>query len=76
MTAGRRQLILRKQLANADEHQPRLVQPNEPHPAKADPCVAAGVIGKDDLIGRQGYPKAARKDDERPWRAVADDWKA
>ena len=75
MTASGRELSLREQFANPDEHQPLLFQSNEPHPAKTYSRVAAGVIGEDDLIGRKGYLKPGRKDDEGAWRTVADDWK-
>jgi len=46
----------------------------QPAQAKAHPRVSAAVVGEDDLIGRQGYPKSGRKDDESAGWAVADDW--
>lgn len=75
MTAIRRQPILREQFTNPYEHQPPLFHSDQPHTAKSDPGVTAGVIGEDNLIGWQGHPEAVREDDESPGRAVADNRK-
>ena len=75
MTAFRRQPILREQFTNPYEHQPPLFHSDQPHTAKSDPGVTAGVIGEDNLIGWQGHPEAVREDDESPGRSVADNRK-
>ena len=72
MTPSRRELILRKQFSNPDEHQATLLQSDELHPAKPDLCVTTGIVGEDDLIGRQRYLDAVREQDKSAWGPVAD----
>ncbi len=71
VTAGGREPILREQLTKPHENQLLPFQPDEPHPSKGHARVATRVVRGNDLIGRQRYPKAARKDDEGARRAVA-----
>jgi len=75
VTAGRRELIFRKQLPNPHEQQAALFRADEPHSAKADSGVAAGIVGEDDLVGRQRHSKAVWKQHEGAWRAVPDNRK-
>ena len=75
MTPSRRELILRKQFSNPDEHQATLLQSDELHPTKSDLCVTTGIVGEDDLIGRQGDSEAVREEDEGAWRPVPDNRK-
>ena len=75
MTASRRELLLWEQFANPYEHQASLFRSDEPHPAKPHSGVTAGIVGEDDLIGRQRHFEAAREEDEGAWRAVADNRK-
>jgi hypothetical protein len=37
--------------------------------------MTAGIVGEDDLIGRQRHAEAVRKEDERTWGAISDDRK-
>ena len=64
MTPSRRELILRKQFSNPDEHQATLLQSDELHPTKPDLCVTTGIVGEDDLIGRQRHFDAVREEDK------------
>ena len=75
MAAIGRELVFRKQFPNAEENQPLFFQPNELHPAKADACVAAGVIGGNYLIGRERNSEAVREDHECARWAVSHDGK-
>ncbi len=45
----------------------------EAHSAEANAGAAAGVIGKDDLIGWQRHLPAVREDDKRARRTVLND---
>ena len=75
MTPSRRELILRKQFSNPDEHQATLLQSDELHPTKPDLCVTTGIVGEDDLIGRQRHLDAVREEDKSARGAVADNRK-
>ena len=75
MTASRRELILRVQFANPYEHEAPIFGSDEPHPAKSNSHVAVGIVGEDDLIGRQRQPETVREEDEGTWWAVSDDRK-
>ena len=75
MTTSRRELILSEQLSNPHEHQASLFQSDEPHPAKPHSGVTAGIVGENDLIGRQRHPEAGREEDEGAGWAVSDNRK-
>jgi hypothetical protein len=75
VTTSRRELILREQFANPYEHQASLFQSDEPHPAKLNSGVTAGIVGEDDLIGRQRHSEAVREENEGAWRPVSDNRK-
>jgi len=75
VTPSRRELSLREQFPNPHEHQLSFFRSHELHPAESHPGVAAAIVGKDDLIGRQRHSEAIRKDHERARRAVSDDAK-
>ena len=72
MTTSGRELILREQLSHPHEHQLSLFRSHEPHPAKANPGAAAGIVGEDDLVRRQRHPEAVREEHERARWAVSD----
>ena len=74
MTSRRRELIVREQVADPDEHQLPVVHADEVHAAKPDPCPIAGIVGEHDLVRWQRYPEAGREVHERARRTVADDW--
>jgi len=67
--------MLREQFANPYEHQASIFQSDEPHPAKPNPGVTPGIVGEDDLIGRQRDPEAVREEYEGAWRPVSDNRK-
>ena len=75
MTPSRRELILWKQFANPDGHQLSVLPPDELHPTEFDAGMTAGVVGEDDLIGRQRHSEAVREENEGAWRPVSDNWK-
>ena len=75
MTASRRELILREQVANPYKYQASIFRPDEPHPAKSNSGVAVGIVGEDDLIGRKRHSETVREEDEGAWWAVSDDRK-
>jgi hypothetical protein len=75
VTPSRRELILREQLSNPYEQQASLFQSDKPHPAKPNSGVTAGIVGEDDLIGRQRHPEAVREEYEGAWRPVTDNRK-
>jgi hypothetical protein len=75
VTTSGRKLILWEHLANPHEHQDSLFRSDELHPAKPYSSMTAGVIGEDDLVRRQRYPEAVRKEHERARWAVSDNWK-
>jgi len=60
-------------VANSEEDQTAVLDPLEAHSTKSNASPAARVIGKDDLIGREGYLPGVCEDDKRPWRTVLDD---
>jgi hypothetical protein len=72
VTTIRRELILRKQLANSDEHQSSPFESDEPHPAKPHSDMTAGIVGEDDLIGRQRHSETVREEDKGAWRTVSE----
>ena len=75
VTASRRELILREQFANPHKHQASICRSDEPHPAKSNSGVAVGIVGEDDLIGRQRHFDTVREENEGAWWAVSDDRK-
>ena len=72
MTASRRELMFRKQFTNPDEDQESFLPSDERHPAELDSGVTAGVVGEDDLIGRQRHLVAAGEKDEGPWWTISE----
>ena len=75
MTTSRRELTLWEQFTNPYEDQASLFRSDEPHPAKANSGVTVGIVGEDDLIGRQRHSEAVRKEDEGARWAVSDNRK-
>ena len=75
MTTSRRELILWDQFTNPYEHQASLFRSHEPHPTKANSGVTAGIVGEDNLIGRQRHSEVIREEDEGAWRAVSNNRK-
>jgi len=75
VTASRRELILSVQFANPYEHEASIFGTDEPHPSKSNSGVAVGIVGEDDLIGRQRHSETVREEDEGAWWAVSDDRK-
>ena len=73
MTASGRELILWEQFANPYERQASLLQSDEPHPAKPNSSVTAGIVGDDDLIRGQRHSQAAWKNDKRARRPIPND---
>ena len=67
--------MLREEFANPYEHQASLFQSDEPHPAKPNPGVTPGIVGENDLIGRQRDSEAVREEHEGAWRPVSDNRK-
>jgi hypothetical protein len=62
VAASRRELILWVDFANPREDQASLFGPDELHAAEPNPGVAPGIVGEDNLIGRQRYSEAVRKE--------------
>ena len=75
MTPSRRELIRWEQFTDPYEHEASLFRSDEPHPAKPNSGVTAGIVGEHDLIGRQRHGEAVREENERAWRSVSDDRK-
>jgi len=75
VTTSRRELILWEQFTNPYEHQVSVFRSDEPHPAKPNSGATAGVVGEDDLIGRQRHSEAVREKDEGARWAVSDNRK-
>jgi hypothetical protein len=74
VTPSGRELIFWEQFANPYERQTPLFRPCELHPAKPHSSVAAGIVGENDLIGRQRHSQAVWKNDERARVPIPDDW--
>ena len=72
MTTSRRELILGEQFTDPNEREVSLFRSDEPHPAKPNAGVTAGIVGEDDLIGRQRHSEAVREKDEGARWAVSD----
>jgi hypothetical protein len=73
VTAGWRELFLREEFPNPDEHEMDPLQPYELHTAKADARVAVGVVGEDDLVSRQRHSELVIGEEyERPRGTISD----
>jgi hypothetical protein len=75
VTASRRELILRIQLAKPDEHEVSIFGSDEPHPTKPNSDVTVRIVGEDDLIGWQRHPETIREQHKGAWWTVSDNRK-
>ena len=68
-----RQQRLGLEVAHPEEDQLAAVDSLEAHPAEPDVGRPTGVLGEDDLIGRQGHGGSVPEDDGRSRRPIAQD---
>jgi len=69
----RRKFFFGTKVTDSVEDQMTFSHSLEAHSAEANPSAAAGVIGKDDLIGWERHLPAARENDTRARRTVLKD---